>query len=161
MKAFRIFQVVFILFGLIVVSFAMGLTDPDPKIRKASLWLLSSAATLGALWSLATFFISKRNKAGNVAAALGKLMLIGLPASTIVLFAVFFGLDLHGVRTVLTVASTVVKLAYGFFAGWLWVVVLMFLVQLARPAPVEENDEDEDDDSEPESQAPSDNGDSR
>lgn len=146
MKAFRIFQVVFILFGLLVVGFAMGLTDPEPPVRKLAIWLLGSSAAAGSLWCLSTYFWLRGRATGNAAMDLGKLMLIGLPAATVLLFGIYYALDIYSVRATLTVAGTIVKLAYGFFAGWLWVIVLLYLIQLVRPAPVEDSDEEDEED---------------
>jgi hypothetical protein len=145
LKAFRIFQVVFILFGLLVVAFAMGLTDPDPAVRRLAAWLLGSSSALGAGWCLSSYLWLRARSSGNAAMALGKLMLIGLPVSTLLLFGTFYGVDFHAIRATLTVAGSILKLAFGFFAGWLWVVVLLYLIQLVRPAPVEDDDEEDDD----------------
>jgi hypothetical protein len=141
LPVFRVFQVAFILFGIVVVSFALGLTSEDPEVRSLSAWVMGESALAGIAWAVISYMTVR---AGNALAGMSKLMFLG-----VVVFTGFWSLLVHfvGIHDAagISFVGLLVRTAYGFFGGWLAVVIVLYLWQLFRSRNSREETEEEED----------------
>ena len=141
MKAVRLFQLVFIFFGFVVVSLGLASAGEDEAAHRAAFYLLGEGFAAGLAACVITMLVlSARGAGGNFVGKLSGLMFLTLALFTVVWTAFISLAGLHPAEGIGTIGRAV-RCGFGYLFGWFSVILALFARQLFFPPRSSGSDE--------------------
>lgn len=139
----RIFQAVFILVCLVIISVGMLSSSNGDDAARASLYLMFEGAGVGLLACFISILWVSSSRPEGFLAKLPVIMFFSLGIFTLIWTALSYSLGIHHTPNLSLLARTV-KIGFGYLAGWLIAIIILFLYQQVMKLKREkEDDEDE------------------
>ena len=129
MKVFRLLQTFVIFMMIVFIGITMMGSSSAKELSNAYLYLLGESAGCGIISAIVAILILRAKRVESFSLNLFKLMLVSLIGFTIVwgLGTYFAELHAHVERTL---TKRIIRVSYGYFAGWFMVILGVFVIQL-------------------------------
>ncbi len=137
----RIFQAVFILVCLALISVGMLSSSSGDDAARASLFLMFESAGVGLIVCFISIIWISSTRPEGILAKLPVIMFLSLGIFTLLWTALSYSLGIHHTPN-LSLMARAVKIGFGYLAGWLVSIIILFLYQQVMKLK-RENESDE------------------